>query len=222
MEEQCRKKRVRKLFECICKICNAKFLNRNCEQDSCCVEHVKLLKQQFSKDVIEKQCHCGKTFFLKWHTRFQRTCCKICRHTAQAKVVKKLMIENNPMKNSDVSLRVSKTRSKRFKEDSEFSKKVSEYTRKTWAEGKYDGVKTGKCKWYDHKTLSGKIVKLQGTWEVAFARRLDELRVDYIAHVGRWDYFDSKNVKRSYYVDFYIPMWDAFIDVKGVFWIMNS
>ena len=67
-------------------------------------------------------------------------------------------------------------------------------------------------------TWKGEAVKLQGTWEVAFARRLDELEVDYVAHQGSWVYVDGLGVSRCYYVDFYVPMWDVFVDVKGAFW----
>lgn len=126
--------------------------------------------------------------------------------------------DKNGTKNPDVAARIAATRSKRFQEDPDFREQVAEYTRKAWADGKYDGVKTGKCKWYDHVTWKGEAVKLQGTWEVAFARRLDELEVDYVAHQGSWVYVDGLGVSRCYYVDFYVPMWDVFVDVKGAFW----
>lgn len=77
--------------------------------------------------------------------------------------------------------------------------------------------KGGRCKWYDHVRPDGSIVKLQGTWEVALARRLDELGVAYVAHEGRWPY-TLDGVERSYYPDFHVPMWGVTIDVKGVFW----
>lgn len=94
---------------------------------------------------------------------------------------------------------------------------VADYTRAAWAAGKFDGVSVGRCKWYDHVRPDGRVVKLQGTWEVALARRLDELDVEYRAHEGRWPYV-LNGVERSYYPDFYIPMWNVTIDVKGVFW----
>ena len=34
--------------------------------------------------------------------------------------------------------------------------KVSKQTAKAWADGKFNGVKTGKCKWYKYKHSSGK------------------------------------------------------------------
>lgn len=88
--------------------------------------------------------------------------------------------------------------------------------RDAYVEGKIV-PKGGRCKWYDHTRPDGSTVKLQGTWEVALARRLDELGVEYRAHEGRWSYA-LDGVERSYYPDFYIPMWDVTIDVKGVFW----
>lgn len=125
---------------------------------------------------------------------------------------------NNPMCRQDVAKRMSQTRSQRFQEDPLFRKLVSDYTRQAWADGKYDGVKTGMCKWYDHVKLDGSIVKCQGTWEVALARRLNELNIDFVTHRGRWSYITDDKSSHSYYPDFYVPMWDTYIDVKGAFW----
>lgn len=126
--------------------------------------------------------------------------------------------EKNGMKRIDVAARASATRSHRFATEPEFRAQVSAYTRNAWAAGKFDGVAVGRCKWYDHLRPDGSTVKLQGTWEVALARRLDEIGVAYEAHRGRWPYVDQEGRQRSYYPDFYVPMWDAHIDVKGVFW----
>jgi hypothetical protein len=89
--------------------------------------------------------------------------------------------------------------------------------REAWESGKYDHVPVGRCKWYDHTKPNGELVKLQGTWEVVFARHMDSLNLNYHAHRGRLTYLDAKGVERSYYPDFYIPMWDTYVDVKGVF-----
>lgn len=126
--------------------------------------------------------------------------------------------EKNAMKRVDVAARASATRSHRFATEPEFRAQVSAYTRKAWAAGKFDGVAVGRCKWYDHVRPDGSIIKLQGTWEVALARRLDALGLEYLAHEGRWPYVDSDGRARSYYPDFHIPMWNVTIDVKGVYW----
>ncbi len=148
----------------------------------------------------------------------RKTCSSACAHRAQAVVVQRKMLTDNPMKRADVAKRMSETRSARFQSDPEFREQVAAYTRKAWADGKYEGVKTGMCKWYAHTRPDGSVVKLQGTWEVVMARHLDSLQIAYDAHVGRIPYKDGANVARSYYPDFYVPAVDSYIDVKGAFW----
>lgn len=155
----------------------------------------------------------GKTF------RSKETHPEWAKNISSTMILREVNVgDKNGMKKPEVALQVSKTRSKKFREDTSFREQVANYTRQAWAEGKYDNAKTGKCKWYDHLSWKGDQIKLQGTWEVAFARRLDELRVDYTAHKGKWSYEDTQGIKRSYLVDFYIPMWNVFVDVKGSFW----
>ncbi len=61
-------------------------------------------------------------------------------------------------------------------------------------------------------------MKLQGTWEVAFARWMDTNRIDYKAHRGRIPFIGSDGTEHSYYPDFYIPQSRMYVDVKGAFW----
>jgi len=126
--------------------------------------------------------------------------------------------DSNGMKQAAARARVSATRKALYASDPEMRRQTSRGVAAAWAAGKFDGVPVGRCKWYDHTRPDGSVVSLQGTWEVAFARRLDELGVAYDAHVGRWRYTDLEGNDRSYYPDFYIPMWDVTVDVKGVYW----
>ena len=129
-----------------------------------------------------------------------------------------LVGDKNPMKNPVTAAKMSKTRRANVTSDPVYRAARAAKTRQNWKDGKYADVAVGKCKWYDHTTFDGTLVKLQGTWEVAFARRLDELKVAYIPHRGRWSYIGSDSFEHTYYPDFYIPMWDAYVDVKGAFW----
>lgn len=125
--------------------------------------------------------------------------------------------DKNGMKNPEAAKKVSVTRSKKFKNDPSFRKKVSAYVRKAWADGKFNHVAVGKCKWYDHTKFDGTLIKLQETWEVVFAQHLDSLQLEYEAHKGYIRYIDLNGSERSYYPDFYIPMWNSYVDVKGAF-----
>ena len=65
-------------------------------------------------------------------------------------------------------------------------------------------------------TVEGKEVKMDSTWEVACASKLDMLGV-------RWDrdktirlnYLTRGKRKRYYIPDFYLPDYDLYIEVKG-------
>lgn len=123
----------------------------------------------------------------------------------------------NGMKNPEVAKRQGQTRSQKFSSDPAWKEIASRVMREAWESGKYDHVPVGRCKWYNHTRPDGELVKLQGTWEVVFARHMDSLNLDYHAHKGRLTYIDLNGAERSYYPDFYIPMWDTYIDVKGAF-----
>lgn len=125
--------------------------------------------------------------------------------------------EKNGMKNSEVAKRQGKTRSNKFANDPAWKEKASKVMRDAWLSGKYDHSPVGRCKWYNHVKPNGEIIKLQGTWEVVLARHMDVIEVDYETHKGRISYTDGNSFERSYYPDFYVPMWDAYIDVKGAF-----
>lgn len=126
--------------------------------------------------------------------------------------------DRNPMRCAHIAAKMSQTRRERVTSDPAYREARSVDRRAAWAAGEYDHVSVGRCKWYAHVKLDGSTCNLQGTWEVALARRLDNLGVAYDAHKGRIAYLDSNGIKRSYYPDFYIPMWDAYVDVKGAFW----
>lgn len=192
-------------------------------------------------DLVCKQCN--KAFVVTFKQRNRKFCCVKCSQisfkgagnpaygkTYRSKVthpewVKKIsethkksdrmLGDNNPMRDPDICAKMSMTRRERVTSDPEYRRQRSEHMRQLWASGKYEGVKVGRCKWYAHRTFDDQLVKLQGTWEVVFARFLDYLRCAYVPHKGRIAYFDDKGVERSYYPDFYVPMWGCYVDVKG-------
>jgi len=124
--------------------------------------------------------------------------------------------DKNGMKNPEVAKRQGQTRSHKFATDPSWSKRTSAYVRKAWADGKFDEVSVGRCKWYSHTKPDGTEVKLQGTWEVIFANHMDKLGINYESHKGIIKYVCDE-VERSYLPDFYIPSIDTYVDVKGVF-----
>lgn len=126
--------------------------------------------------------------------------------------------EKNAMKRPDVAARMSRTRRDRVTSDPAYREAVRKRALQNWADGKYDSAKTGKCKWYLHTKPDGSTCKLQGTWEVVYARYLDSQNTEYEAHKGRISYVDDSGIQRSYYPDFYLPTTMSYHDVKGEFW----
>tara|TARA_Y100000296_G_C5118302_1_gene228986 strand:- start:41 stop:844 length:804 start_codon:yes stop_codon:yes gene_type:complete len=119
----------------------------------------------------------------------------------------------NGMKKRAAQKKVSNARKEMFK-DPKKRQELSERVSKAWADGKYDGVKVGRCKWFDFKKSDGSIVKCQGKWEFAYAKWLDSNDIAFLAHRGRIKYIQN-GVKRSYYPDFYLIDDDVYIDIKN-------
>lgn len=80
----------------------------------------------------------------------------------------------------------------------------------------------GKCKWFDYVKKDGSVVKLQGTWEVRFARILDIIDEEWIKiGVGHKEHsfiWDDGNRKHYYTPDFYSKRLDKYFETKGYWW----
>lgn len=121
--------------------------------------------------------------------------------------------DKNGMKQKAAREKVSITRKKLFEENPELKKLYSDKTRQAWADGKFDGVRVGQCKWFDYKDKNGDIHKVQGTWELGFIKWLDENNFSFKCHRGRIPYkLNDKN--KNYYPDFWVKEWDCYVDVK--------
>lgn len=122
--------------------------------------------------------------------------------------------DKNPMKCQKTVQKMSHTRRTRFRNDPEFKERHAQTVRTAWAQGKYKNAAVGKCKWYSFTTTNGEKHKLQGTWELAYAKWLDSKDIKFRAHRGRLKYVQF-GVERSYYPDFYIPSNDSYIEIKN-------
>ena len=68
----------------------------------------------------------------------------------------------------------------------------------------------------DYTCLDGSIVSMDSTWEVACAVRLDELGIRWIRNPNlKLKYTTRGRRARNYIPDFYLPVYDVYIDVKG-------
>ena len=83
--------------------------------------------------------------------------------------------------------------------------------------------KGGRCKWFDYKHPNGEVVKLQGTWEVKFAKILDIIDPNWIKigvgcknHSFIW--VDEDNKPHYYTPDFYSVKNNKYYEIKGHWW----
>lgn len=194
--------------------------------------------------IIEKSCkHCKCSFFVPKKAEKRKFCSRNCVNLYQVgpnnpsyqktyrtklthpewanktsethKIRQYIRGDKNPMKNIDVAKRMGATRSEKFKTDPNFRIQTSELVRAAWKNGKYDNVKVGKCNWFNYMKNNGVSCKLQGTWELAYAKWLDLNSIEFISHKGKIHYLDELSVSRSYYPDFYLPKTNEYIDIKN-------
>lgn len=127
--------------------------------------------------------------------------------------------EKNAMKRPEVRAKVSATRSK-LMEDPAFRQKFVQGSIDAWKRGAYTVVNDANCKtkWHEYKHSSGKIYKVQGTWELKFIEWLDKNNLSFECHQGRIPFIDDNGIERSYYPDFYVYEWKAYVDPKADHW----
>lgn len=58
---------------------------------------------------------------------------------------------------------------------------------------------------------------MDSSWEVAFAKRLDELHVKWTRKVETFNYIHSSGYQRRYYPDFFLPDVNIYVEIKGMF-----
>jgi len=67
-----------------------------------------------------------------------------------------------------------------------------------------------------YMTVDGLEVSMDSTWEVACAKRLDELGVKWVrSRELKMPYLTRGKRKRNYVPDFYLPDYDVYLEVKG-------
>lgn len=81
----------------------------------------------------------------------------------------------------------------------------------------------GRCKWYSFIKQNGEVVKLQGTWEVRFAKILEiidpewiKLSVNNVNDSVMW--VDDDGSSHTYTPDFYSIKFGKYYETKGYWW----
>ena len=74
----------------------------------------------------------------------------------------------------------------------------------------------------DYITTEGTTVSMDSTWEVACAKRLDELGIKWMRNPSiKLKYITRSRRIRNYIPDFYLPDYDVYIEVKG-YWTESA
>lgn len=192
-----------------------KFICKNCKE-----EFVAPYKQRKTRKFCSRTCvndfqigegnpAFGKTYRTKlshpeWANKISET------HKQRGHIIG----DKNPMKKKSVAAKMSVSRKKRFQNDEGFRKQHAEIMRNAWKNGKFNGVKVGLCKWYDFIKKNGNTCKVQGLWELTYAKWLDDNDINFVTHKGKLPY-EQHGKKKSYYPDFYLPDEDIYVEVKN-------
>lgn len=125
--------------------------------------------------------------------------------------------DRNGMKKPESRKKASISAKKKF-ENPEMRAITSRGLKKAWADGAYDGVRVGQCKWHDYTKKNGEVIKLQGLWELEFAKYLDDNDIEFTTHVGKFQYLDETGSQRSYLPDFFLIQQQLYVDVKNPYY----
>jgi hypothetical protein len=66
----------------------------------------------------------------------------------------------------------------------------------------------------EYTKKNGEIVLMDSSWEIALAKRLDELNIEW-QRPTPLPWIDSTGKQRNYFSDFYLPEYDIFLDPKN-------
>lgn len=167
-------------------------------------------------------CKCGKQFENTYSFSAHKGHCKIYNPNAKSNRFKNGIAWNKGLtkENNDIVRQYSETNSKRFKNGelvgSFKGRHHSEESKKKISEKLSYNNRGGRCKWYEYK---GQL--LQGTYELNFAKKLDELNIKWKkiktnSQTLKW--IDDNNKTHHYTPDFYLEDYNKYIEIKGYWW----
>lgn len=103
------------------------------------------------------------------------------------------------------------------------NKKHSSETKQKMSRARSLNNKGGRSKWYNVKNAKDQNVKVQGTWELRFAKVLNLIDPDWIKpslnhpeHSFEW--IDDSGLLHTYTPDFWSPKLNKYFEIKGYWW----
>lgn len=212
----------------------SKYVLKNAEkhQSVCKSCSARLRKRQ--KQIYIHQCEfCSQTVSSK--KKQQRFCSRKCLHAFLRQLSEKPKEERNCI-TCETSFRVTFLSKKKYCSQEcarkgsigrlltdVHKKQISDTRKRDWACGEvYENVKAARTKWHDYEDRLGRKLRLQGTWELAFAKWLDLKCFSFVAHKGCIWYQDVKGDSRVYLPDFWVDEWKCYVDVKNDYLFSRS
>ena len=105
------------------------------------------------------------------------------------------------------------TKFKPHPQSEETKKKLSEITKQRYLNG-WDN-KAGRAPKYKYTKKDGRVVTLDGSWELKVAKYFDNIGIEWERNTKRFPYINLKGKDATYCPDFYLPCKDLYIEVKG-------
>lgn len=185
---------------------------------------------------ITKECRkCGKNFSQnitksKLNSKYERKfCTRKCANSRNPSIDKNSKISaglignsNNPKRRIRISCIIcSKDFEARPSDKRKTCSKIcSGSFHKRQIAGKCGGYRTksGKSKFFG---CYYRDIWLDSSWELAFAKHLDNLKISWQRGLKFFHYTDESGKLRKYYPDFYLPDYELYIEIKG-YWTDKS
>lgn len=186
-------------------LCNTNRINMGENNGAKQKEYIEKRKQYWKNEEIRRKYCAGMKKHWDEHPD---------RVIACSKRSKENWSNENYAKNVANKIKLSKTPEK--------IKQQSDRMRKLWSSGRMDHVGGGYAKRTEHISWEGNKYFLQGSYEVKFAKWLDENKISYIAQPKRFSYIDNNNHKRTYKPDFYIKNANVFVEIKSWYWLSQQ
>lgn len=137
------------------------------------------------------------------------------KHTAEAKE-KNRASATGQVKDEDTRRKISIAQVKSF-ENNPGRRVLTEKHRKNISDANLGRAPTkgGHTDWYDYIDYSGRLSRVQGTYELRVAQYLDDLGLEWICvnRSEKHSFLLSDNTR--YHADFYLPQLDVYLDPKG-------
>lgn len=79
----------------------------------------------------------------------------------------------------------------------------------------------GTCKWYTYIDKNNNKHRVQGTYELAYAKKMDELNEKFVTHPKGIKYNNNGRIT-YYFPDFYFPDKNLYVDTKAIYYLNLS